>query len=105
MCPFDSPFPAYASASRGLTGRARSYDRAEAKIMVYADDVVIVASDLAYLQMLLALCADQMTLMGMKVNESKSSVTPISGDMTFVPHLNGPCSRKTTLIANLSWPN
>eukprot|EP00971_Amphidinium_carterae_P226675 4495797-Amphidinium_carterae.5 len=64
-------------------------DRADARVLFYADDVVIFASTLPYLQELLALCSTLMTQMGMLVNESKSSVTPILCDMPFVPHLNG----------------
>eukprot|EP00971_Amphidinium_carterae_P265176 5260137-Amphidinium_carterae.1 len=64
-------------------------DKAHARLLVYADDVVIYAESLDYLQELLTISAHLMTQMGMMVNETKSSVTPVGCELPYTPHLNG----------------
>eukprot|EP00971_Amphidinium_carterae_P332754 6467060-Amphidinium_carterae.1 len=64
-------------------------DGSSARLLIYADDIIIFAETLEYLQELLTVCSFHMTRMGMLVNEGKSSVTPINKSMPFAPKLNG----------------
>eukprot|EP00971_Amphidinium_carterae_P088841 1758198-Amphidinium_carterae.2 len=58
-------------------------DQANARLMVYADDIVIIACNLRYLLELMECCAHHMTTMDMCVNPAKSTITPLGCSIPF----------------------